>query len=38
MRVPLLLRPVRQRGFGCLWAGQTISQVGDMLYLVALPF
>ena len=37
-RTPTVLRPLRNRTFGLLWAGQTISLIGDFVYIVALPF
>jgi MFS family permease len=33
-----LLRPLKSRDFAFLWAGMTISIVGDGIYMVALPF
>jgi MFS family permease len=33
-----LLRPLKIRDFAFLWAGMTISIVGDGIYMVALPF
>jgi MFS family permease len=33
-----LLRPLRQRDFALLWAGMTISLVGDGIFLVALAW
>ena len=33
-----ILRPLRHRDFGLLFAGQTVSMVGNQLYAVALPF
>lgn len=37
-RVPPLLRPLRHRDFGLLWAGMSISIVGDGFYQVALAW
>ena len=33
-----MLKPLRHRDFRLLWIGQSVSQVGNGLYLVALPF
>ena len=33
-----ILRPLRHRNFRLLFAGQTVSMVGNQLYVVALPF
>ena len=33
-----MLAPLRHRDFRLLWIGQSVSQTGDALYLVALPF
>ena len=38
MRLPLLLEPLRHRGFRLLWTGQTISLLGTYIHVVALPF
>lgn len=37
-RLPSLLRPLRNRNYALLFAGQLSSLVGDQLYVVALPF
>ena len=34
----LMLRAFRHRSFSLLWAGQTVSRVGDFLYQVALAW
>jgi hypothetical protein len=34
----LMLRAYRHRSFSLLWAGQTVSRVGDFLYQVALAW
>ena len=34
----LMLRALRNRSFSLLWAGQTVSRVGDFLYQVALAW
>jgi MFS family permease len=34
----VLLRLLRQRNFGLLWAGQFISVIGDWVLFIALPF
>lgn len=33
-----ILQPLRHRDFRLLWVGQSVSQVGNALYYVALPF
>jgi MFS family permease len=33
-----ILEPLRHRDFRLLWIGQSVSQLGDALYYVALPF
>jgi MFS family permease len=33
-----MLEPLRHRNFRLLWVGQSVSQVGNALYSVALPF
>jgi len=33
-----ILQPLRHRDFRLLWIGQSVSQVGNALYYVALPF
>ena len=38
MRLPVILEPLRHRGFRLLWAGQTISMLGTYIHVVALPF
>lgn len=38
LHIPAVLQPLRQRTFGLLWGGQTISLIGDFVYIVALPF
>jgi hypothetical protein len=38
IRTPAVLQPLRNHTFGLLWAGQTISLIGDFVYVVALPF
>jgi MFS family permease len=37
-RRPGLLSPLRQRSFALYFAGQLLSQIGDGIFLVALPF
>lgn len=32
-----LLRPLRDRDFAVLWAGQTVSRLGDRVYSIVLP-
>jgi len=38
MRLPRVLEPLRHRDFRLLWAGQTVSRLGNFVYAVALPF
>lgn len=38
MRLPIVLVPLRHRDFRLLWAGQTVSILGNFIYGVALPF
>lgn len=38
MRLPAVLLPLRHRDFRLLWAGQTVSILGNFIYGVALPF
>src|SRR5689334_11673975 len=33
-----MLQPLRQRDFALLWAGLSVSLIGDGIYFVALPF
>jgi MFS family permease len=33
-----ILRPLRIRSFALLWAGMTVSLIGDGIYFVAIPF
>ncbi|MFI5283806.1 MAG: MFS transporter [Candidatus Dormibacterales bacterium] len=33
-----MLTPLRHRDFRLLWIGQSVSQIGNALYMVALPF
>ncbi len=37
-RLPRVLAPLRQRSYALLWAGQTVSVLGDRVYATALPF
>ncbi|MDO8562212.1 MAG: MFS transporter [Candidatus Limnocylindria bacterium] len=38
MRAPRLLAPLAHRDFRLLWMGQTVSQLGNFVHSVALPF
>ena len=38
MRLPAVLIPLRHRDFRLLWAGQTVSILGNFIYGVAVPF
>jgi MFS family permease len=38
VRLPAVLLPLRHRDFRLLWAGQTVSILGNFIYGVALPF
>lgn len=38
MRLPRIIEPLGHRDFRLLWTGQTVSRLGNFIYLVALPF
>jgi MFS family permease len=38
VKLPLVLRPLRNRDFQLLWTGQTVSIFGNFLHQVAVPF
>lgn len=38
MRLPAVLVPLRHRDFRLLWAGQTVSVLGNFIFAVAVPF
>ena len=38
MRLPRMLEPLRIRDFALLWAGMSVSLVGDAIFLVALAW
>ena len=38
MSSPRILEPLRHRDFRLLWTGQTVSRLGNFIYMVALPF
>src|SRR3954447_16938808 len=38
MRLPRMLEPLRIRDFALLWAGMSVSLIGDAIFLVALAW
>jgi DHA3 family tetracycline resistance protein-like MFS transporter len=38
VRLPRIIEPLGHRDFRLLWTGQTVSRLGNFIYLVALPF